>query len=185
MISNNLVDTIKKLVTICHKQNVKIALMGGIATSLYARPRATYDIDGTIYLRPENTERFLSSLDKAGFAYDKNEPIKFIHGLPFITLLYQNKIYVDLFIAKNKFQREVLDRTRKINFYRMKIDVVSPEDLILIKLQTGRERDTEDVRELIQENFKKLDIRYLKRWAEHLGLSVFLKDEIKSLGLRW
>ena len=41
----------------------------------------------------------------------------------------------------------------------MMVDIISPEDLILLKLQAGRERDTEDVRNIICENFKTLDFK--------------------------
>lgn len=184
MISNKLVDSVIKLVTVCRKERVKIALMGGIAYSLYARPRATYDVDGIIYSGTLNIDKLLNSLKIAGFWYDINAPVKLIHGLPFITLLDKKyKIYIDLFIAQNEFQKNVLERAKYIKFYKKKINIISPEDLILIKLQTGRERDMIDTRELLSNNFQKIDIKYLKKWAKRLGISIFLKDELRSLGL--
>ena len=185
MISNVLISVIRNLVNVCRKEKIKIALMGGIASSLYARPRVTYDIDAIVYLKRGDIKKFLSSLSKLGFEYDRNEPVKFIHGLPFITIFYHKyKIYADLFIAENKFQKGILNRARKTKFSKMRIDIVSPEDLILLKLQTGRERDTEDVRELLLENFNKLDFQYLKKWTTQLGVKIFLEDELKSLGLK-
>ena len=87
-ISNSLVNIIQILVKICRKENIGIALMGGVAISFYGRPRATYDIDGMIYIRKNNIDEFLDALGKEGFKYDKKMPIKTIRNLPFLTLFY-------------------------------------------------------------------------------------------------
>lgn len=156
--------------------------MGGMAVSIYARPRATYDIDGIISIKKGQIEDFLYILKESGFKYDKKEPIKFIRGLPFITLCYAKyKTYIDLFIAGNKFQNNILARAKKVRFNKMSLNIISLEDLILIKLQTGRERDIEDVRDMILENMEKIDLRYLRKWARALNVHAFLKDELKSL----
>ena len=62
--------------------------------------------------------------------------------------------------------------------------MIAQEDLILLKLQAGRERDVEDIRNIILENAGSLDFKYLKKWAKELGLEVFLNDELKSLGVQ-
>ena len=181
-ISNALVNIIRILAKICNKENIRIVLMGGIATSFYAMPRATYDIDGMIYIEKNNFDKFFTAIHKAGFKYDKKNPVKFIHNLPFLTLFHiKNKIYIVLFIAENEFQKIVVERARKIKFQNMMVDIISPEDLILLKSQAGRERDIEDVRNIIYENFKTLDFKYLKEWAKRLKIEIFLNDEIKSL----
>ncbi len=181
-ISNGLVNVIQILVKSCRKENISIVLMGGIAVSFYSRPRATYDIDGIVYIRENDIGEFLDTLDEEGFKYNKKTPINTIHNLPFLTLFYRkDKIYVDLFLAKNEFQKGIIERAKRIKFGKMMIDIISPEDLVLLKLQAGRERDTEDVRNIIYENFKTLDFKYLKKWAKRLGVKIFLDDEIKSM----
>ncbi len=182
MTKNILLTVLSELLKVCKDHKVKIVLMGGIAVGVYARPRATYDIDGIISIREEQIENFLNTLKEAGFRYDKKEPIKFIQGLSFITLCYTKyKTYVDLFIAGNKFQENILARVKKVRFNKMTLNIISLEDLILIKLQTGRERDIEDVRDMITENKEKIDFGYLMRWARALNIHIFLEDELKSL----
>lgn len=60
--------------------------------------------------------------------------------------------------------------------------IISPEDLILVKLQSGREKDTEDIREIILENIS-VSFKYLRSWAKLLKVDTFLRDELESLGL--
>jgi predicted nucleotidyltransferase len=182
VIKNILLVVLSELLKVCKEHKIKIVLMGGMAVSVYARPRATYDVDGIISIKKERIEDFLRVLGKLGFKYDKKEPIKSIQGLSFITLCYAKyKIYIDLFIAGNKFQENILARARKIRFNKMVLNVISLEDLTLIKLQTGRERDIEDVRDMIIENIDKIDFGYLRKWARALNVHFFLEDELKSL----
>ncbi len=184
MTRNILFTVLEKLVKISRKSKTKLALMGGLATSVFGRPRATYDIDGIISLQEGDLEPFLSLLKSNGFKFDQKQPVKFIRGLAFITFYYPaHKTYVDLFVAKNEYQCTVLKRARRIKLEKLNLYVVSPEDLILIKLQAGREKDIEDVREIISENKSKLDFAYLKKWAKLLNVEIFLRDELRSLGL--
>lgn len=184
MTKNILIIVLEKLLKVSRRKKIKIVLMGGMATSIFARPRATFDIDGMVSIEDQDIKEFLNLLKKNGFKFDNNEPVKFIQGLPFISFYYPPyKTYVDLFIAKNRFQYEVLKRAKKISFDKLPLYIISPEDLILVKLQTGREKDVEDVREILIENKDKLSFSYLSKWAKLLSVDVFLKDELKSLGL--
>lgn len=185
MTKNILLIVLEKLVRLSCKSKTKITLMGGIATSIFAQPRATYDIDGIISLKEEKLKDFLGLLRNSGFKFNQKQAVKFIKGLPLITFYYPRyKTYVDLFIAQNKFQYEVLKRARKIKLGRLNLSVISPEDLILMKLQTAREKDLEDIRKIILENAKRLDFVYLKKWAKMLNVDIFLRDELRSLGVK-
>lgn len=183
MIENSLSSVLEKVIKVSGKLKAKVVLIGGIATSFFAQPRATYDIDGVISLDEKKLDIFLDAFKKAGFEFDKKKPIKSIQGLPFVTFYYpMHKIYVDFFIAKNEFQKGIIKRSKKIKFGDLNLFIVSAEDLILLKLQVQREKDIEDVRQIILENKKKLDFQYLNKWAKLLRVDVFLKDELESLG---
>jgi hypothetical protein len=184
MTKNILSVVLEKLVAVAKEGKIKLVLMGGIATNIFGRPRTTYDIDGMIFLRENDLNFFLGLLKKQGFIFNQKQPVKFIQGLPFITFYYPvHKTYVDIFVAKTEFQHNILKRARKIKFGKMDLYVISPEDLILVKLQTARERDMQDITEIILENKSKLDFIYLEKWAKLLNVNIFLKDELRSLGL--
>lgn len=185
MIAQGLIEVIEKLQKFCEKHKLKIAFMGGIAVSVYGLPRTTYDVDGVILLGMDKLGAVLPRLKKMGFRYDQRSPVKLIRGKSFVSLLYRKyRVYVDIFLAQSDHEKLILSRAKRIKFNRNKICIVSPEDLILIKLQAGRERDTEDVREIILESAKKLDFAYLKKWAKKLGIGHFLSDELESLGVK-
>lgn len=183
MIANILLDIIVKLLKVTQRQQIPIMFMGGIAISVWAEPRATYDIDGIIDIDIAAQERFLQELSREGFAYDKNNPIKLIQNLPFITLGYpleEHEIYVDLFLAKSKYAKEALIRKRAVRLAEVTIPVIAPEDAILYKLLAGRNRDIDDVRQILIAQKGNLDLKYMKKWAFRLGVITFLNDEIAS-----
>lgn len=180
MTKDNLTGIIEKLTKICGKLKIGMVLMGGIAVNVYARPRTTYDVDAVVSVSDEKMKKFLEDLAENGFKYDRKNPVKYIQGSPFITLTYSGT-YVDLFLAEKNFQEEAIRRARKIKLNKTIITIISPEDLILTKLIAGRERDIDDVREILLENRKKIDFKYLHEWAKKLKVDIFLKDELKSL----
>lgn len=184
MTKNLLIEAIEKLQKACLKQKIKIAFTGGIAIGVYGNPRATYDVDGFILAAKKQIAPLLLALGKIGFKSSKKPVFKTIQDKQFITLIYSKyKMYVDLFIATGDFQSGILKRAKRLKANKLKINVVSPEDLILLKLQAGREKDLDDVRGILTESFTRLDLKYLKKWAKQLGVDHFLIDELKSLGL--
>lgn len=184
MIENGLLAALKNLLSAARQRRVKVVIMGGMATSVYSSPRATYDVDGIADIKEEQIAGFLESLRKKGFMHEKKRPVQSIGGLPFITLYYSRcKVYVDLFLARSEFQKQAIKRSRVIKMDNIQLNVISPEDLILVKLLTGRSKDTEDTRRILLENKEILDFVYLGKWAKRLGINIFLQDELKSLGI--
>lgn len=182
MSTNILAAAIHKLQVILKKNKINLVLIGGLAASIFAKPRATFDIDGLIQVTEKGIKKLLKDLKKNGVKFNQKQPLKQIAGLPFLTLYFSSlKIYADLFIVSNEFQKEIDRRARKIKFNKTKIKIASPEDLILLKLQSGRQKDLEDVREILSENKNKLNFKYLKKWAKKLNVAIFLEDELKSL----
>jgi hypothetical protein len=184
MTSKILLEVLKKTVAVCKKLKLRIAFMGGIAAGVYGQPRTTYDVDALVLVEEKDLQRLLGLFSREGFSYDKKEPVKRIHGLRFITLVYPKlKTYVDLFIAGSNFHRGMLERAHSVRLASFEIPLISPEDLVLLKLLSGRDKDTEDVREILMANKKELDMAYLEKQARELEVDLFLKDEMESLNL--
>lgn len=183
MIARTLLNAMEEILRISRKNNVPIMFMGGIAVSAWGIPRATYDIDGIIQIDSEKLCKFLNSLSLKGFTYNKKEPVRVIKNLSFITLCHRmqkQKLYIDLFLVQSEYGKNALQRSKKITLNKLRVPIISPEDLILYKLLAGRTRDLEDVRNILLMQKEKLDTGYMKRWAKRLGISVFLKDELDS-----
>lgn len=110
-------------------QNRKIpyALIGGIAASGLGRPRSTHDID--IFVRPEDAEAALESLEKAGFEIEKPDPRWLFKG-------WKDEMMVDIIFKSQGdiyFDIEMQDRAQLIDYHGRHIPAVAPEDLVIIK----------------------------------------------------
>lgn len=179
MISKTLLKTLTIITSVLKRCKIPFVLIGGITTSIWGRPRATYDIDGLIIMDFRRLPELLKKLENKGFLHNKKQPVKQIAQLPFLTVKYKG-IYVDLFLATSPHQKETIKRAREISIADgLKIRVAAPENLIIIKLLSGRTSDIEDVREILHEQKDTLNRKYLIRWAKGLGVHSTLQDEIK------
>jgi predicted nucleotidyltransferase len=65
-----------------------------------------------------------------------------------------------------------LERRQRITLEGRAVWLISPEDLILLKAFSERERDFEDLAALLRNGSAKLDMKYVQRWAKSLDESI-------------
>jgi len=148
------------------------AFMGGIAVNVWIGPRATLDIDCLAEIPEAQRRRVRRRLQAAGFSF-WSPPAAGRIVLPIWSLWTGRKserIYVDLFLAQQAYQNKALERRIRVPFSRIKIPVLSAEDLLLHKLLSDRTMDRADVEGLLEAAGPKLDWRYLRRWSRELGV---------------
>ncbi len=152
--------------------NVPYAVTGGYAVSIWGRLRATFDLDIIVNLFPSKIKQVRSALEKISAAayIDKDAMSEAVeHGKEFNFIHPESGIKVDFFVqGKNLFSTQELNRRVPVRILDYKVYFVSPEDLILAKLRWHKtspsERQLEDVESVIKIQ-KKLDWKYLKKWA--------------------
>ncbi|MDH3718054.1 MAG: nucleotidyl transferase AbiEii/AbiGii toxin family protein [Planctomycetota bacterium] len=147
---------------------ISYAVMGGLAVRVYGIPRATYDVDLTISLERERLPELFDALENAGYSIPKpyrSGWVDEVGNLPLVKFrLYLSKgrgIDVDVFLAECDFLREVISRRRMATLGDQEIWLVSPEDLILLKLVAGRPRDVADVGDVLFTQ-RELDKHYMQ-----------------------
>lgn len=165
-----------KIVKILENLNIKYFITGGFAVSVWGRPRATFDIDIVVKIiepQVKSLTEALRRISKAGYI-DENmakEAIKLKGEFNFIEP--SSGLKVDFWIAKED-KRNLLEfeRRRAQDINGQKVYFISPEDLILSKLQwyqeTQSSRHLEDAESVLKISGKQLDIEYLKQQAEQL-----------------
>ncbi len=107
--------------------NVSFAVLGGVASAAYGRPRWTKDID--IFVRGEDADGALDALAEAGFETERTNPSWIFKG-------FRDGVLVDvIFKVKSDvyFDDEMATRARIVDFVGVEIPVVAPEDIIVTK----------------------------------------------------
>jgi predicted nucleotidyltransferase len=109
------------------QSQIPYALIGGIAASGLGRPRSTHDID--IFVRPEDAEAALESLEQSGFDSERTDPRWLFKG-------WKDEMMVDIIFKSQGdiyFDSEMQNHVRLINYHGRNIPAVAPEDLVIIK----------------------------------------------------
>jgi len=176
-----------KIAKILESLNIKYFVTGGFAVSVWGRPRATFDIDVIIKLLEPQVTPFseaLRKISKAGYI-DENAAIEAIHHKgEFNFIDSESGLKVDFWIVKEEKLALLEFKRRKLkNIGEQRVYFVSPEDLILSKLrwyqQSQSSRHLEDIESVLRISGKKLDIKYLERWARKLKILKVLEKLIK------
>ena len=109
------------------------AFMGGIASTALGRPRWTHDID--LCVRPQDARTMLAAFADAGYQTEETDQ----------TWLYKatrDGVLVDLIFESTGgivLDDEMLSRVRQGSFGHLRLNVLGPEDLLVIKAIVHRE----------------------------------------------
>jgi hypothetical protein len=154
----------------------KIAYMvtGSIATNFYTVPRMTRDIDIVIELSEEDLSRFIALFESDYYLEPETVRDAVKNRGMFNIIQNEYVIKVDFVLRKhNPYRRKEFSRRKKVFIDGQKLYLVAAEDLILSKLVWAKDSKSElqlaDVRNLLK-SLKRLDRRYLGRWARGLGI---------------
>jgi hypothetical protein len=156
-------------------QVTEFMLVGAIALSFWGKVRATADIDFLLQLKTRDLDRLLSGIPghwMKDLVWAKYNPL--IRHLQ--SRLIVQGIIVDLMLPRDAHDRRALKRKKKKKLWNKMVVVASPEDLILMKMKSGRPHDFDDATSVIASQ-KSLDRRYIRGWARRLGLH----DEFRFL----
>jgi hypothetical protein len=188
--------TIQKLLEAIFRQintPIRFALIGGLAVSAWGSVRATQGIDFLADSDPspiDNTElrdklkklieRHRCRVEWRIGEYD--DPIPLLLRIE-LSRRHGN-LGADILWAHKRWQREALSRTIAVNVSRQRVQLLHPEDLILMKLEAGGPQDFLDVQGLLTVRPRQLDLRRLKRSATRLRLKQALDECLGRAGAR-
>jgi hypothetical protein len=163
--------------------HVPLALMGGLAVSIWKHARATKDVDLLVGLCAEEVPRLLPPLLAAGIEPKRLPPVIKIDDVHIVPLTCQPTealldIRIDLLLAESAFQKQALARAvpAELPPPNESVRVLTCEDLILFKLLAGRIIDRADAGYLLRENRSSLNLSHLGHWIEKLSVQAEFRE---------
>ena len=165
---------------------------GSVASSVHGIPRATQDIDIVVVLWGKDVDGFVKRFESS-FYVDRDMVMDAIKRRASFNIIHLATMYkVDVFVAdRSDLVREELSRRLAVELGEppRTVWVCSAEDIVLQKLdwyELGNrisERQWLDVQGILKVQGAKLDLSYLRRWADAKGLSDLLKKALQEAGL--
>jgi hypothetical protein len=169
-------ETLRLAWTTLQSLHIPAAVVGGLAMTTWKRARFTKDVDLLIALPEAEAKAVFRQLSAVGFrAKGREALIRLPDGTRFLQLVHDDAlldIQVDLLLANTPFHLQAIERRIALPESELgfAVDVVSCEDLIVLKLLAGRILDRADAAELLRLNRDTLDLPYLTGWVRQLRL---------------
>ena len=142
------------------KRKIKCFVIGGSAMLYYKLKDATKDID-IVLLNEKDREYILKIMKNLGYA-ERNPKILYVNKKNVPILLQREENRFDLFnrtIINLKFSDGMIDRSQLIYEYgNLIVNVVSPEDIVILKCATDRAGDRIDAASIINNTNVNWDI---------------------------
>jgi predicted nucleotidyltransferase len=125
---------LRETADVLRRSGIPHLFMGGVASAALGRPRWTHDID--VFVGPEDARRTLRVLASEGYETQETDPQWLYKGL-------KENVLVDvIFLSDGQvvLDREMAARARPAEVEGIRLPVIGPEDLIVIKALVHKER---------------------------------------------
>ena len=173
-------DVLKSVTAQLEGADILYMVTGSMAANFYAVPRMTRDIDLVVELSERDVDR-VTLLFQQEYYIDRDMVQRAVRDHAMFNMIHNALVVkVDCVVRKEtEYRREEFARRRAITVADLQVFIVSPEDLILSKLDWAKESRSQmqldDVRNLLR-SVQGLDTEYLNRWADRLGLTTLYQE---------
>jgi len=179
---------LKQLTDALDDLKIDYAIGGSIASSLYGKVRFTQDADVTVTPFGDKAEQ-LYNVVQEDFYISKNAMREALSNRASFNMIHLKTAFkIDVFVQKDDdFHRRMFIRRKKVQLDESLdhlFDVVSAEDIILLKLQWYQssgcvsERQWSDVLGVLAVQSDSLDMQHLRTYSEKLGLGDVLQKAV-------
>lgn len=165
---NPLYQAVARLQQRLNAAGIDSAVIGGIAVSVWARPRATEDVDFKVLLNRDGAQQLLNVLlpDYTPLQAHPAEALRRNGGL---FVKDPAGIRIDLQLADVSLDESAIQRARMIELEPgVTARVCTAEDLIIYKIISTRLQDQSDVENIVRRQGDNLDDEYVVRWLRQL-----------------
>jgi len=190
----DIIQFLKLVIEALNASGVEYLIGGAIAAWAWGEPRATQDIDLVINLPIEAVPTLSEELKKRDMLVPADILLDALienrSDLPINAIHLQTGFKADLYPIRpgDALRAEAFRRRQEVDFGPDigKVFIHSPEDLILYKLQyfslSQQSKHSRDIAAIVRSLQGQLDLAYLQRWTEALGVSSLWAEFLEGLG---
>ncbi|MBD3285773.1 hypothetical protein GF359_04880, partial [candidate division WOR-3 bacterium] len=150
---------------------------------VWGEPRSTLDIDITIQARKDDTKKLIEHLKK--LCYPRvTDPGEFVRETSVLPMVTEDEVRIDIIFAGLPFELEAIRRAVDREIRGIPVRFITPEDLIVHKIISERQKDWKDVRGIVTRQKGKLDIKYLDKHIKELA-DMLERPEMWNSWFKW
>ena len=156
---------LQKAITFLDANDIRYAIIGGIALAHWGVARFTHDVDIKIHVPDVNYDSIRSKLRSAFPELARTE----IPQNPLIVAVTIHDVIVDFLLALPGYEELIVERAVRFELEDLRAWVCSAEDLIIQKAIAGRAKDWSDIEALLIEQRGRLDEGYIENWLSQFA----------------
>lgn len=146
-------ELLKQLAIAFDRASLPYMVFGGQAVLLYGEPRLTRDIDITLGFDTSRTVDLLRVIDELRLRPLVKDVDEFVNETLVLPVLDpKSNVRIDFVFSLTEYERQAIERGKTVQLDGVDIRFVSLEDLIVMKVISGRPRDIEDIASVIRKN---------------------------------
>ena len=167
---------LRRVVGVLDEVGIPYMLTGSLASAYYGEPRATRNIDFVIAVSDVELEQLVRRLDEEGFYVSGDAAREALRQRgQFNAVDPESGWKVDWIVRRDRpFSLREFDRRRRVELLGLELPMVTPEDLIVAKLEWaekgGSELQLRDALAILLQGGEELDRDHIERWVGTLGL---------------
>ena len=173
---------ITRVVRALDASGVPYMLTGSFASTFHGAPRTTQDVDIVIAPTLGSLERLLRQFPDDSY-YVSREAALQAYGQQslFNVIDFTSGWKVDFIVRKTRpFSVEEFERRRSVELFGTTLFVATAEDVVISKLEwaqlSGSARQLQDVAGVVRTQADALDMAYVDRWVQVLGLNALWQN---------
>jgi hypothetical protein len=183
---------LKLVVEALNAAGVEYLIGGAIAEWAWGEPRATQDLDLVVNIPIKSVSKLSKELEKRDMLIPAEIILDNIledrADIPINAIHMYSGLKADLYPVRegDELRQSAFQRRQQVDYGPPigKVYIHSPEDLILYKLMyfglSQQSKHSRDIAAILKAKKNELDLDYIERWVDRLGLSSLWKEMLNS-----
>ena len=171
-------ELLRFFVSVMERLGIRYFVTGSTVTIFYGEPRFTNDIDVVVDLSADRVEEFCGQFPEDDFYVSAAAARDAVARKSMFNIIQpRSGLKVDVIVpASSDFNRSRFERARRVHVgENWDASFSSPEDAIVKKMdfhrQGGSDKHLRDIASVLKGSRDEIDVAYIERWAETLGLT--------------
>jgi len=149
--------------TACQEIGLRFCVIGGVALQRWGEPRYTADVDLSVLTEPGEESAAAQALLRELPARIEGA-LAFAERARVLLLRSEQAVGIDIVLAGLPFEARVIQRATDWELGdSRKLRTCSAEDLLIMKVFAGRDKDWADVTSVIERRGERLDLELVRR----------------------